>query len=48
MDDMVYCMHSQPVASVDQRGSPLGPFHKIAKEMWLGIIEAFDASFGDD
>lgn len=48
MNDMVYCMHSQPVASVNQRRSSLGLFHEIAKEMWLGVIEALDASFGDD
>ena len=48
MDDVVYCMHSQPVASIDQRRPSLGLFHKIAKEMWLEVIEALDASFGDD
>ena len=48
MNDLVYCMHPQPVATVDQGRSSLRLFHKIAKEMWLRVIEALDASLGDD
>lgn len=41
-------MHTQPVTSVDQRRSSLGLSHKIAKIVWLGVVEQLHAPFGHD
>lgn len=41
-------IHAKPISTVDQRGSPLGPFHKISKKVWLRVIQAFNTSFRDN
>ena len=46
---MINGFHTQPVASIDERSSPLRFLDKIAKEVRLiRIIQTLDTTFGDD
>ena len=47
-DNIFHCIHTEPIAPIDQWRSSLRLFDEISKKMWLLEVESFNTSLGYD